>query len=93
TEEATSKARTPFPVPSGVHRAKYCSRGVCTTDWFLNGTTPPANMGASAFSVPCVTLDPTGGWSPSHDKCQVTLVHHELQNAGAPPETSYVGAP
>jgi membrane peptidoglycan carboxypeptidase len=42
--------KTPFPVPSGVHRATYTSDGVTSTDWFINGTTPPPNIGNSNFS-------------------------------------------
>ena len=93
-EEATGKSRTPFPIPQGVHRATYCSRSVCTNDWFLDGTLPPSNLGFAGNAVPCVRLDQSGGWTSSHGKCQVALVHHELQNAGAPDTSSnYVGAP
>jgi membrane peptidoglycan carboxypeptidase len=91
-EQATGKAKRAFPVPRGVHRATYCSSGVCTNDWMLDGAAPPVNAGDNA-SLPCVTLDQTGGWHLS-SVCQVHLAHHELQNAGAPPSPpGFVGAP
>lgn len=54
-----------FPVPSsGLHRARYCSNGICTTDWFLDGPMPPNEIGnSSPDSVPCITFLPTGGWN------------------------------
>jgi membrane peptidoglycan carboxypeptidase len=92
-EEHEGKPRTPFPVPSGVHQARYCSAGVCTTDWFLDGTTPTPNIGQSGAALPCASLDPKGGWDPS-GHCQVGLERHKLQNAGAPPgQFQFVGAP
>ena len=91
-EQDTGKAKRPFPVPRGVHQASYCSSGVCTTDWMLNGATPPANAGEAA-KLPCVALDSSGGWHRS-TTCEVQLDRHQLQNAGAPPSTGgYVGAP
>src|SRR5262249_32892168 len=51
-EASTGKARTPFPVPQGVHQAKYCSKGVCTTDWFLDGPPPPKDLGEVASAFP-----------------------------------------
>ena len=93
---SSSKARTPFPVPQGVHKAHYCSQGVCTTDWFLNGAQPPQNLGESGDAMPCVTLLPEGGWNyASAGHCEVTLVPGSGQNIGAPRPTSgkYVGAP
>lgn len=54
-----------FPVPSsGMHRARYCSNGICTTDWFLDGPKPPDNIGnGGPATVPCITFLDTGGWN------------------------------
>lgn len=54
-----------FPVPpTGMHKARYCSNGICTTDWFLNGPTPPGNIGNSGpASLPCITFSDTDGWN------------------------------
>ncbi|MGZ3598543.1 MAG: transglycosylase domain-containing protein [Ktedonobacterales bacterium] len=54
-----------FPVPStGLHKARYCSNGICTTDWFLDGPKPPDNIGGGGpASVPCITFLDTGGWN------------------------------
>lgn len=43
-----------FPVPSGVHQAQYTSNGVTTTDWFVDGPTPPANIGNTAPGSACI---------------------------------------
>ncbi|HEY7780003.1 MAG TPA: transglycosylase domain-containing protein [Ktedonobacterales bacterium] len=50
--------KTPFPVPSGLHRAKYTSNGITTTDWFLNGPLPPANIGNTGPASECITYHP-----------------------------------
>ncbi len=95
-EASTGKAKTPFPVPGGVSQQKYCSQGVCTTDWFLNGAQPPQNLGESGDAIPCVTLLPDGGWNYAPaGHCDVALVPGSGQNIGAPKPTSgkYVGAP
>lgn len=57
--------RREFPVPStGIHKARYCSNGICTTDWFLDGPKPPENIGMGGpATVPCITFLPTGGWN------------------------------
>src|SRR5262249_60240236 len=92
-EASTGKARTPFPVPQGVHQAKYCSKGVCTTDWFLDGPPPPKDLGEVASGFPCVSLLPDGGFVPS-SSCQVGLVPGRNQNIGAPTsQLPYVAAP
>jgi membrane peptidoglycan carboxypeptidase len=83
-EEQSNSTKTPFPVPSGVHQARYCSHGLCTTDWFLNGYTPPPNLGETPIHVPCVALLPSGGWTFSSHGCQVGQVHKLDQNNGAP---------
>lgn len=47
--------KVPFPVPSGVQRATYTSDGITSTDWFLAGPLPPANIGNQApASTPCI---------------------------------------
>lgn len=90
-EESQHLPRRAFPVPQGVHLANYCSNGVCTKDWFLDGTTPPQNIGEDGNSVPCVSINPNGGWDYS-SSCQIFIKHEPLQNAGAPPtQTKYVG--
>jgi membrane peptidoglycan carboxypeptidase len=95
-EASTGKAKTPFPTPAGVSQQKYCSQGVCTTDWFLNGPQPPQNLGEAGSGTPCVTLLPDGGWdyAPA-GHCDVTVVPGSQQNIGAPKPTkgNYVGAP
>ncbi|HEX6799219.1 MAG TPA: transglycosylase domain-containing protein [Ktedonobacterales bacterium] len=92
-EEHENQQRKAFPVPPGVHLGRYCSAGVCTTDWFLDGTTLDSNVGESGDALPCVSLLPAGGWVSS-GSCQVSLEHKQLQNAGAPTdEVKYVGAP
>jgi membrane peptidoglycan carboxypeptidase len=92
-EEAGNLPRRPFPVPAGVHLAHYCSQGVCTTDWFLDGQTPAPNIGEDGAYPPCVSLLQGGGWQYSQ-VCQVGLERHLLQNAGAPPgQTQAVGGP
>ncbi|HEV2403925.1 MAG TPA: transglycosylase domain-containing protein [Ktedonobacterales bacterium] len=59
--------RTPFPAPTGMHKAQYCSDQVCTTDWFLNGPPPPQGLTAGTVnsSLPCITEPNTGGWEYS----------------------------
>jgi penicillin-binding protein 1A len=83
-EEDSNSPKTPFPVPTGVQQMRYCSHSVCTTDWFLNSSTPPPNLGESSASVPCASLPSSGGWVPASHKCQVVLVHKLDQNNGAP---------
>ncbi len=67
--------KTPFPPPAGMQRATYTSDGIKTTDWFLAGPLPPSNIGNDGpTSLPCIALDPNGGWnysSPPH--CQGVL--------------------
>ncbi len=92
-ESSTGKAKTPFPVPQGVHKAQYCSVGTCTLDWFLDGSAPPVNLGEGDTPFPCVSLKPGGGWDYS-SVCQVALEHKGGANIGAPAyQTAYVGAP
>ncbi|HZU77906.1 MAG TPA: transglycosylase domain-containing protein [Dehalococcoidia bacterium] len=91
-EASTGKAKTPFPVPAGVHKANYCSQGVCTTDWFLDGPPPPPNLGEANSPFPCVTLLPQGGWDNS-STCQVALETKPGQNIGAPKNNQYAGIP
>ncbi len=62
-EKDSNSPKTPFPVPSGVHQMRYCSHGLCTTDWFLEGYTPPPNLGEIPEPVPCVSFLPAGGWT------------------------------
>ena len=57
-EEDTKSPKTPFPVPSGVHQMRYCTHGLCTTDWFLDGYTPPPILGENPEPVPCVAFYP-----------------------------------
>lgn len=56
--------KTPFPVPSGLHRATYTSHGVTTTDWFVDGMTPPPNIGNTASGTPCITYHPNSATDP-----------------------------
>lgn len=51
--------KTPFPVPSGVHRATYTSNGVTSTDWFIDGMTPPPNIG-NTTPAPCIVYHDNG---------------------------------
>jgi membrane peptidoglycan carboxypeptidase len=46
--------KRPFPVPPGVHQAKYTSNGITTTDWFVDGPTPPGNIGNTAPGSACI---------------------------------------
>jgi membrane peptidoglycan carboxypeptidase len=71
--------KTPFPVPEGVHKIKYTSNGVTSTDWILNSVKPPRDIGnAAPDSLPCSVFndDPTNPWSysKSGDKCQGRLI-------------------
>jgi membrane carboxypeptidase/penicillin-binding protein PbpC len=52
-----------FPVPSGVHQATYTSNGVTTTDWFIDGMTPPPNIGNTAPGA-CITYHPNSNTDP-----------------------------
>ncbi|HET8908685.1 MAG TPA: transglycosylase domain-containing protein, partial [Ktedonobacterales bacterium] len=70
-------AKTPFPVPSGVHKIKYTSAGITSVDWIINGVTPPANIGnAGPDTLPCIefTQDPTSPWRYSSGNCQGKLI-------------------
>jgi membrane peptidoglycan carboxypeptidase len=70
-------AKTPFPVPSGVHKIKYTSAGITSVDWIVNGVTPPANIGnAGPDTLPCIefTQDPTSPWRYSSGNCQGKLI-------------------
>jgi membrane peptidoglycan carboxypeptidase len=83
-EELNNKPKTPFPVPTGVQYKHYCSNGVCTSDWFLAGYNPPANLGEKGGSIPCVALDPNGGWNFS-SSCQISQISKLGHDIGAPP--------
>jgi len=90
-EASTGKAHTSFPVPQGVHQAKYCSRGTCTTDWFLCldpscTKLPPQNLGEVSSGFPCVHILDQGGFDYS-GHCDVFLNQKSLRNIGAPPPT------
>ena len=50
--------KRPFPVPSGLHRAPYTSNGVTSTDWFIDGVTPPPNLGNTSAANPCIVYHP-----------------------------------
>jgi membrane peptidoglycan carboxypeptidase len=69
-------AKTPFPMPLGVHRATYTSNGITSTDWFLNGPTPPPNIGTTGPSSPgCIQFPDTGGWDyASPPNCAGTII-------------------
>ncbi len=56
--------KTPFPVPTGVHRATYTSEGITSTDWFLDGPTPPPNIGNTGPAHPCIVYhdNPNDPW-------------------------------
>ena len=91
-EESQSLPKRPFPVPAGVHQAKYCSNGVCTTDWFLNGPMPPNNAGENGTSIPCIHELPTGGWDYASSGCSVGLATGKpAKNNGAPPPVKING--
>lgn len=47
-----------FPVPSGMHQATYTSNGVTTTDWFIDGMTPPPNIGNTTPGGACIVYHP-----------------------------------
>jgi membrane peptidoglycan carboxypeptidase len=57
-------AKRPFPVPPGVHRDTYTSDGVTSTDWFVDGPTPPGMGSGGPPYIPCVTYnnDPANPW-------------------------------
>ena len=59
--------RTQFPVPTGMHKANYCSGSICVTDWFLDGAQPAQGLAAGdvANNLPCITEPNTGGWELS----------------------------
>ncbi len=59
--ERANAPKLDFPVPQGVHRATYTSNGVTSTDWFLNGPTPPSNIGLGG-DHPCISIDANGDW-------------------------------
>lgn len=62
-EQNLPKREFPAP-PTGIHKARYCSNGICTTDWFLDGPKPPDNIGIGGpTSVPCIAFLPSGGWN------------------------------
>jgi membrane peptidoglycan carboxypeptidase len=83
-EDLSNMPKSAFPVPTGVHQMRYCSHGVCTSDWFLSGYNPPPNLGESGGAIPCVTVLPKGGWAYS-SHCQVARVRKLDPNIGAPP--------
>ena len=58
--------KTPFPVQPGVHQASYTSNGVTTTDWFINGSVPPPNIGSGGpAQLPCIYIPTNGPWQYS----------------------------
>jgi len=83
-EESQNLPKRPFPVPAGVHQAHYCSNGVCTTDWFLDGPTPRNELGENGASIPCVQVLATGGWAYG-PPCQIGMESKTAKNNGAPP--------
>ncbi|MGH2514858.1 MAG: transglycosylase domain-containing protein [Ktedonobacterales bacterium] len=91
-EESQNLAKRGFPVPQqGVRPERFCSNGVCTTDWFLTGVPAPNNIGEDGTHLPCVALDPKGGWDYS-TKCQVSLdLGKGPRNLGAPPTVTEGG--
>lgn len=91
-EESQHLPKRPFPVPAGVHQARYCSQGVCTTDWFLDGPMPPGDLGENAGGIPCVTVLPTGGWD-NGPPCQISSEAKLAKNNGAPPPVMVNGQP
>lgn len=87
-EELSNMPKSPFPVPSGVHQVRYCSNGVCTTDWFLDNYDPPANLGEKPAPIPCVAFTSSNAdvaWTYSTHNCQVAKVSKGDANLGAPP--------
>ncbi len=89
-EESQHLPKRPFPVPVGVHRANYCSQGVCTTDWFLNGPMPASDLGENAAEIGCVTVLPAGGWRYG-PPCQIGTEAKLAKNNGAPPAVNVNG--
>jgi membrane peptidoglycan carboxypeptidase len=69
-------AKTPFPVPEGVHKITYTSNGITSTDWILDGFEPPKNIGnAGPAQLPCITFteDENNPWVYSNGPCQGIL--------------------
>ena len=69
--------KTPFPVPSGVHKVSYTSNGITSTDWIIDGVTPPNEIGnAGPSQLPCIvfTNDPNSPWRYSSGPCQGSLI-------------------
>jgi membrane peptidoglycan carboxypeptidase len=89
-EESQQLPKRPFPVPAGVHQAKYCSQGVCTTDWFIDGTAPRGDLGQNGTSIPCVIVLDSGGWSYG-PPCQIGMEQKLAKNNGAPPPVTTNG--
>lgn len=89
-EETQHLPKRPFPVPLGVHQARYCSQNVCTTDWFLDGPKPRDNLGENDSTIPCVTVLPKGGWSYG-PPCQIGTETKLAKNNGAPPPVTING--
>jgi hypothetical protein len=73
-----------------VHQAKYCSQGVCTTDWFIDGTAPRGELGQNGISIPCVIVLDSGGWSYG-PPCQIGTEQKLAKNNGAPPPVTING--
>ena len=72
-----SLPKVPFPVPEGVHKIKYTSDGVTSTDWIITGVTPPKDIGnAAPDALPCIHFndDPTNPWSYSGTSCEGKLI-------------------
>jgi membrane peptidoglycan carboxypeptidase len=69
--------KTPFPVPSGVHKITYTSAGITTSDWIIDGVTPPNDIGnAGPAHLPCIafTNDDNNPWRYSSGNCQGRLI-------------------
>ena len=53
-----------FPPVPGMQRATWTSNNVTSTDWFLGGALPPANIGSTGTQfTPCFTNDPNNPWN------------------------------
>ncbi len=68
--------KIPFPVPEGVHKITYSSNGVTSTDWIINGVTPPKDIGnAAPDALPCIHFndDPNNPRSYSSTSCEGIL--------------------
>ncbi len=68
--------KTAFVAPPGLQTSRYCSGGICTNDLFLSGQALPPESGDNGpAQLPCITLDPSGGWNYANPPyCQGYLV-------------------